>query len=98
MKKVESLGVVETLYFAVAVEILDKICKDADVELIHSETSLGGKLVTLFISGSISNVTDAIEFVNRLATTTHKNYIKNAIVINKPHIGILEYIIPKEVK
>ncbi|MBN2899205.1 MAG: BMC domain-containing protein [Clostridia bacterium] len=96
MRKIEALGVIDTLYFTIATEILDESLKMADIEFLHKESALGGKLVTLFIAGSVASVTEVIEFVNRLKETTHKEYIKNAIVISRPHEGILEYILSPE--
>lgn len=96
MRKIEALGVIETLYFAVAMELLDDILKIADVEFLHKESALGGKLVTLFISGSVANVATAIEHINMLKSTSHSAFIKNGVMITKPHEGILEYILLNE--
>ena len=95
LKKIKALGVVETLYYTIATEILDEALKMANVEFLHKESALGGKLVTLFIAGSVSDIKEVIDYVNRLKETSHREFIKNAIVISNPHEGILEYILPQ---
>lgn len=98
MEKFEAIGVVETLYFAVALEMLDEMIKASNVEFISKESALGGKLVTLFVGGGISEVTNAIDVVKRLGEGKHEKHLKNAIVISKPHSEILKYIIPRELE
>jgi len=82
MKKYEAIGVVETLYFAVALEMLDEMLKTSNVEFISKESTLGGKLVTLFVGGSISEVKNSIEVVKRLGEEKHAKHLKNAIKKN----------------
>ena len=94
MKKYEALGVVETQYFTVAMELLDSICKSADVEFLTSENYLGGRLVTMIFGGRISDITVAIETAKQTANQKEKNPLKMAIVITNPHPEIMKYIIP----
>ncbi len=96
MEKFQAIGIVETLYFAVALEMLDEMIKASNVKFISKESALGGKLVTLFVGGGISEVTNAIEVVKSLGAGKHRNTLKNAIVITRPHREILNYIIPRE--
>lgn len=98
MEKFEAIGVVETLYFTVALEMLDVMIKSSNVKFISKESALGGKLVTLFVGGKVAEVTDAIDIIKELGETKHKRHLKNAIVISKPHSEILKYIIPREVE
>jgi len=78
MKKYEAIGVVETLYFAVALEMLDEMLKTSNVEFISKESTLGGKLVTLFVGGSISEVKNSISHRgNALAKLTKE--MKNCL-------------------
>ena len=57
----KSLGFVEVSGVVAAVDALDIMCKSADVSLVSWERKLGGRLVTLIITGSVSAVTAAVE-------------------------------------
>ena len=56
-----SLGFVEVSGVVAAVDALDIMCKSADVSLVSWERKLGGRLVTLIITGNVSAVTAAVE-------------------------------------
>ena len=56
-----SLGFVEVSGVVAAVDALDIMCKSADVTLVTWERKLGGRLVTLVVTGSVSAVTAAVE-------------------------------------
>ncbi|MBP3347301.1 MAG: BMC domain-containing protein, partial [Clostridia bacterium] len=56
-----SLGFVEVSGVVAAVDALDIMCKTASVNLVTWERKLGGRLVTLVVEGSVSDVTEAIE-------------------------------------
>ena len=56
-----SLGFVEVTGVTAAIDALDIMCKSADVSLVSWERKLGGRLVTLMITGSVSAVQAAIE-------------------------------------
>ncbi|MFD2445384.1 BMC domain-containing protein [Bacillus sp. CGMCC 1.16607] len=94
MKKYEAIGVVETQYFSIAMELLDQMCKSADVEFLTSEKYLGGRLVSLVIGGSVSDVTVAVDVAKQLAEQKSGNPLKMALVITNPHMEILRYIVP----
>jgi len=57
----KSLGFVEVSGVAAAIDALDIMCKAAEVELISWERKLGGRLVTVIITGSVSAVKAAVE-------------------------------------
>ena len=57
----KSLGFVEVSGVVAAVDALDIMCKSADVSLVSWERKLGGRLVTLIVTGSVSAVTAAVE-------------------------------------
>jgi len=44
-----------------AVDALDIMCKSAEVSLVSWERKLGGRLVTLIVTGNVSAVTAAVE-------------------------------------
>lgn len=96
MKKYEALGVVETQYFTIAMELLDQMCKSSDVEFLANENYLGGRLVTLIVGGSVSDVTVAVEVAKQVAETKANQPLKMAIVINNPHAEIMKYIVSPE--
>lgn len=56
-----SLGFVEVSGVVAAVDALDIMCKSADVQLVSWERKLGGRLVTLIVTGNVSAVTAAVE-------------------------------------
>lgn len=57
----KSLGFVEVSGVVAAVDALDIMCKSADVSLVSWERKLGGRLVTLIVTGNVSAVTAAVE-------------------------------------
>ena len=57
----KSLGFVEVSGTVAAVDALDIMCKSADVQLVSWERKLGGRLVTLIVTGNVSAVTAAVE-------------------------------------
>lgn len=61
----KSLGFVEVSGVVAAVDALDIMCKSADVEFVTWERKLGGRLVTVIVTGDISDVTEAVECVKR---------------------------------
>ena len=44
-----------------AVESLDAMCKAADVSLVTWERKWGGRLVTIIVEGTVSDVTAAVD-------------------------------------
>ena len=71
-----------------AIDAIDIMCKAADVWLVTWEKKLGGRLVTVVIQGSVSDVTQAIE-------TAAQKAIKKpaaAVVIANPHEEIVRLV------
>lgn len=75
-----SLGFIEIPSVTAAVEALDTMCKTADVEFVTWERKLGGRLVTIIVTGNVAAVTEAVE-------TAAKNSLKPCVhaVIANPH-------------
>jgi microcompartment protein CcmL/EutN len=92
MIKYEAIGIVEAKHFTTALQILDAMCKASDVTFLSSEKTLGGRLVTTIVGGSISNVKAAIEAA-KLACYGREELIKGALLISKPHAEIMKFII-----
>ena len=57
----KSFGFIEISGTVAAIDALDIMCKTSDVELETWERKLGGRLVTLVISGEVAAVTEAVE-------------------------------------
>ncbi len=57
----KSLGFVEVSGVTAAIDALDIMCKSANVELVSWERKLGGRLVTLIVTGDVSAVKAAVE-------------------------------------
>ncbi|MED3575678.1 BMC domain-containing protein [Cytobacillus praedii] len=96
MTNYEALGVIETQYFTVAMELLDQMCKSSDVELLASENYLGGRLVTLIVGGSFSDVDVAVQAAKQAAEYKANNPLKMALVISNPHSEIMKYIVSSQ--
>ncbi|MCI8371965.1 MAG: BMC domain-containing protein [Lachnospiraceae bacterium] len=77
----KALGLIELPNCADAVEALDVMLKTADVEFLTWEKKLGGRLVTIFLQGAVSAVTEAVEAAKRSA----KGNIVASYVIANPH-------------
>ena len=57
----KSLGFVEVSGVTAAIDALDIMCKSANVTLVSWERKLGGRLVTLIVTGDVSAVKAAVE-------------------------------------
>ena len=58
----QALGLVETIGSANAILVVDKLVKTADVSYETKNTKCGGH-VTVFVSGDVAAVTEAVEAV-----------------------------------
>ena len=56
-----SLGLIEVVSVAAAIDALDIMCKSANVEFVTWERKLGGRLVTVVVLGEVAAVTAAVE-------------------------------------
>ncbi len=77
----QALGFVEISGVTAAVDALDIMCKAADVEFVTWERKLGGRLVTIIVTGTISAVTAAVENADAMAI---KKPVATAVIAN-PH-------------
>ena len=57
----KAFGFIEITGVVAAMDALDIMCKTSGVELETWERKLGGRLVTLVISGDVASVTEAVE-------------------------------------
>ncbi len=77
----KALGFVEVVGVVAAVDCIDIMCKSAAVSLVTWERKLGGRLVTVIVQGSVSDVTEAVECAKRSCIKTPAA----AVVIANPH-------------
>jgi len=92
----EAIGVVETLFYTTAVELVDVMCKTAGVEVLCVEKELGGRLVTVIIGGSVSDVTAAVEAAREQCRDKPGDPLRMSVVIPRPHEEIMKFIEPAE--
>ena len=62
-----SYGLIEVSGVVAAVDSLDAMCKASDVKLVTWERKLGGRLVTVIVEGSVSDVTAAVQAAANIA-------------------------------
>ncbi len=84
----KSLGFIEISGVTAAVDALDIMCKTAGVEFVTWERKMGGRLVTIIVSGSVSEVTQAIESAVNQAI---KKPVAYAVIAN-PHEEVLRMV------
>ena len=81
-----ALGFIELPGLSNAINALDTMLKAAAVTFKTWEKKLGGRLVTIIVSGSVASVTAAVE-------AAKQNYdIKSALVIAAPHPETLKMV------
>ncbi len=84
----KSYGLIEIPSTTAAIDVLDIMCKTADVEFVTWEKKLGGRLVTIIVQGSVSAVKAAIEAASEKAI---KKPVAQAIIAN-PHEEIVKIV------
>ena len=83
------IGLLEISGLVASIEALDAMLKAADVRLIHTEKRLGGRLVTLIVKGTVSNVKAAVEAGELKGEPLGHVYGK--AVISRPHDELLKF-------
>ncbi|MCL2404086.1 MAG: BMC domain-containing protein [Defluviitaleaceae bacterium] len=81
-----ALGFVELPSLCNAITVLDTMLKAAAVTFVTWEKKLGGRLVTIIVSGTVSSVTAAVDAV------AHNKDIKSSLVIPAPHPEIWKMV------
>ncbi len=84
-----AIGLLEISGLVAAITGLDAMAKAAEVNLIHSEKRLGGRLVTLIIKGSVSAVKAAIEA--GVKASEPLGQVHGQAVIANPHGEIMKF-------
>lgn len=88
-KTSQAFGLLEVQGLVASIEGLDAMVKTSDVRLIHTEKRLGGRLVTLVITGSVSAVKAAVE--NGVASANPIGKVYGHAVIPRPHSEIVKF-------
>ena len=89
-KETQALALLEVQAMVAAIAGLDAMLKAANVRLIHTEKRLGGRLVTVVVDGTISDVTAAAEAGRIEAAKVGK--VKLCEVIANPHPEIAKFL------
>ena len=88
----KAIALLEVQAMVAAIAGLDAMLKAADVRLIHVEKRLGGRLVTIVVDGTISDVTAAAQAGKAAAAQVGK--VKLCEVIARPHPQITKFLYP----
>ena len=86
----EAIALLEVQALVAAIAGLDAMVKAANVKLIHVEKRLGGRLVTVVVEGSVSDVTAALEAGK--AAAAEVGNVKLAEVIARPHADVMSFL------
>ncbi|MBO5294237.1 MAG: BMC domain-containing protein [Clostridia bacterium] len=84
----KALGFIEVSGVVAAVDALDVMCKSSAVEFVTWERKLGGRMVTIIVTGSVSDVTEAVECAKKNAQAP----IMASNVIPNPHDETLRMV------
>lgn len=93
-KNPKAIGLFEITGMVASVEALDAMAKAADVRLIHTEKRLGGRLVTLVVTGEVSAVKASLEAAMESASPLGQVYGMNCIP--RPHDEIMKFFDTEE--
>lgn len=85
----KAIGLLEVSGLVAAIEGADAMLKSANVQLIHSEKRLGGRLVTFIIRGDVDAVKAAVDVGEKRAEVLGGIYGK--AVIPRPHDEIIKF-------
>ena len=86
----EAIALLEVQANVAAIAGLDAMVKTANVRLIHVDRRLGGRLVTVVVEGTVSDVTAALE-AGRAAAAEVGN-VKVCEVIARPHPEVMKFL------
>ena len=85
-----AIALLEVQANVAAIAGLDAMVKAANVRLIHVERRLGGRLVTVVVEGSVSDVKAAAEA--GAAAAGEVGNVKLCEVIARPHPEIMKFL------
>ena len=85
----KAIGLLEVQAMVAAVAGLDAMLKAANVELIHVEKRLGGRLVTVVVEGTVSAVQAAVDA--GVVAASQVGNVKLYEVIARPHPDVMAF-------
>jgi microcompartment protein CcmL/EutN len=86
----KAIALLEVQAMVAAIAGLDAMVKAADVNLIHVEKRLGGRLVTVVVEGEVSAVKAALDAGARAAGEVGN--VKCCEVIARPHPEVMKFL------
>ena len=86
----KAIALLEVQAMVAAIAGLDAMVKAADVQLIHVEKRLGGRLVTVVVQGEVSAV-QAAAAAGAVAAAEVGN-VKLCEVIARPHPDVMKFL------
>jgi microcompartment protein CcmL/EutN len=86
----KAIALLEVQALVAAIAGLDAMVKTANVELIHVEKRLGGRLVTVVVQGEVSAVTAALQA--GAAAAKEVGNVKVCEVIANPHPDVMRFL------
>ena len=86
----KAIGLLEVQAMVAAVAGLDAMLKAANVELIHVEKRLGGRLVTVVVEGTVSAVQASVDA--GVAAASQVGKVKLYEVIARPHPDVMQFL------
>ena len=82
----KAIALLEVQAMVAAITGLDAMLKAANVRLIHVEKRLGGRLVTIVVDGTVSDVTAAAQAGREAAAQVGKVKLCEVIANHQPEI------------
>ena len=86
----QAIALLEVQAMVAAIVGLDAMVKAADVQLIHVEKRLGGRLVTVVVEGEVSAVTAALQA--GVVAASEVGNVKVSEVIARPHPDVMKFL------
>ena len=86
----KAIALLEVQAMVTAIVGLDAMVKAADVQLIHVEKRLGGRLVTVVVEGEVSAVPAALQAGAAAAEAVGN--VKACEVIARPHPDVMKFL------
>jgi microcompartment protein CcmL/EutN len=75
-----SYGLIEVSGVVAAVDSLDAMCKAAEVSLVTWERKLGGRLVTVIVEGTVSDVKAAVEAAANICKANNHKLAASGVI------------------
>lgn len=91
-----AVGILEVSGFVTSIRAIDEMLKVSDVQVMTWEKKLGGRLVSIVITGDTCAVHEAIENGERVAQSMNKTVIK--AIVNNPHEEVMKIVHMSAVK